>query len=391
MAYCIKCGKELVENAKFCQKCGNPTGARTASDIHKQEFVLKSDTADAKSEYEARENKKTMKFCMDCGQEMPEGAKFCLNCGTPAGEVRVGTENRKITYDGELHKCPNCGELLKSFVTNCPSCGYELRGVKTNSPVETLAMKVEKASDLDEKIELITNFYIPNTKEDIYDFFILAVSNLEDKWYDTDDAWRAKLEQAYHKAKISFGNTAEFEYLEELYTRTRREINKRERSFATIFRRNKRICITGLLIGVGILLMIIGFIWGSLSSADNIGTIFCVVLGMNVLVSPAWVLGMVKEKPNKRKTKDTVKKSNSTIRSIGKDHTEFYQRNYEDMAEFLRSRGFKYIVVKPERKGLLDTEGSIKGISVAGNAEFDEDDEFDINSKIIIRYYSRKG
>lgn len=343
-----------------------------------------------KSEYETRETKKTKKFCMDCGQEIPEGAKFCLHCGTPTGEVRKETETRKITYDGELHKCPNCGELLNSFVINCPSCGYELRSVKTNSLVEALAMKVEKASDLEEKIELITNFYIPNTKEDIYDFFILAVSNLEDKRYDTDDAWRAKLEQAYHKAKLSFGNMAEFEYLENLYTRTRREINKRERSFATIFRRNKRACITGLLIGVGVLMIIIGFILGGLSSGDNIGSIFCVVIGLNVVVSPIWVLQTVKEKSNKGKIKDIVKTNNNTTRSIGKDHTEFYQRNYDDMAEFLRARGFKYIVVKPERKGLLDTEGTIKGISIAGNTEFDEDDEFDINSKIIIRYYSRK-
>ena len=137
-----------------------------------------------------------MAFCTECGHQLAEGAKFCFECGAKVNapsSTRV--EQRKTVYDGEIHKCPKCGETLNSFVTNCPTCGYELRSVKTNSPVAALAKKVEMASSLDDKIELITNFYIPNTKEDIYDFFILAVSNLEDKSYDTDDAWRAKLEQ----------------------------------------------------------------------------------------------------------------------------------------------------------------------------------------------------
>ena len=141
-----------------------------------------------------------MAFCINCGQELAEGAKFCVNCGKAVNNS--ATTQRKTVYDGELHKCPNCGELLKSFVTNCPTCGYELRSVKTNSPVNELAKKIEKTTSVAEKIELITNFYVPNTREDIYDFFILAVSNLEDANYDTDDAWLAKLEQTYLKAKI---------------------------------------------------------------------------------------------------------------------------------------------------------------------------------------------
>lgn len=191
-----------------------------------------------------------MAFCINCGQELAEGAKFCANCGKAVSNN--STTQRKTVYDGELHKCPNCGELLNSFVTNCPSCGYELRSVKTNSPVEALAKKIEKAASLDEKIELIANFYIPNTKEDIYDFFILAVSNLEDNWYDTDDAWRAKLEQAYHKAKLTFGNTPEFAYLEQLYTKTRKKITKRERSISAIFRKNKVAFIATILALVGL-------------------------------------------------------------------------------------------------------------------------------------------
>lgn len=362
-----------------------------------------------------------MRFCPYCGTKLDDGARFCKNCGEPIVSTEQPTDGtishdppkketqqpetepvkedsrtkRKTVYDGELHKCPNCGELLKSFTTVCPTCGYELRSVRTNSPVEALAEKIEQAASLDEKIELITNFYIPNTKEDIYDFFILAVSNLEDKWYDTDDAWRAKLEQAYHKARLSFGNTPEFEYLEKLYTRTRKEVNKRERGVAAIFRRNKIACITALLIAAGVLMLTIGIIIMAIVSMDenwgaSYGGMMLLILGINFLIAPTWVLEEVKKKEGKGKQKGTEKKNNSSVRAIGKDHDEFYHQNYDDMEEFLKSRGFRNIISKPERKGLLDTEGAIKGISVAGNTEFSEDDEFDIDSTIIIRYYSRK-
>lgn len=335
-----------------------------------------------------------MAFCINCGQELADGAKFCANCGKAVGVLQNHTmEQRKTVYEGEIHKCPNCGEILNSFVTNCPTCGYELRSVKTNSPVEALSMKIEQASSLDKKIELIANFYIPNTKEDIYDFFILAVSNLEDKWYDTDDAWRAKLEQAYHKAKLSFGNTPEFEYLETLYNKTRKEIIKRENSFSAIFRRNKIASITTLLIGGDILMLIVGImISASFSFEDNWGAayggIMLLIIGINLLIAPTWVLGEIKKK-EKAANKGSQRKNNTSVQSIGKDAKDFIQEHYEDAIEQLKALGFKNIVVKAEKKGLLDTEGSIKGISIAGNAEFSEDEEFDINSKIIIRYYSK--
>lgn len=199
-----------------------------------------------------------MAFCTNCGDQLKDGAKFCSSCGIAINGAGVETSQRKTTYDGELHKCPNCGELLNSFVTNCPSCGYELRSVKVNSPVNVLARKVEEATSVDAKIELITNFYVPNTKEDIFDFFILAVSNLEDTNYDTDDAWQAKLEQTYHKARISFGNSPEFEYIEKLYSKTCAKISKR--GMSNFIRKNKSSCTIALIIIAGIFMFTVGII-----------------------------------------------------------------------------------------------------------------------------------
>lgn len=351
-------------------------------------------------------------YCPYCGTKLDKGARFCKNCGesliqkqqsagerlfheppkqdeqqTKAEPLREDPRvKRKTVYDGEVHKCPSCGELLKSFTTVCPTCGYELRSVKTNSPVETLAKKIEQASSLDEKVELIANFYIPNTKEDIYDFFILAVSNLEDKWYDTDDAWRAKLEQAYLKAKLSFGNTPEFEYLEKLYTRTRKEVNKRERGIAALFRRNKTVFIGSVMAIVGITLLAIGIIM--MINKVEVGALL-LMMSISCFCFIPFISEFTKDE-RKSKKKKAQQKSNSSIRTIGKDHDEFYHEDYDDMAEYLKARGFRNIVAKPVKKGLLDTEGAVEGISIAGNTEFDGDDEFDIDSAIIIRYYSRK-
>ena len=324
-----------------------------------------------------------MAFCTNCGQELADGAKFCGNCGKAVNDTN-STNQRKTTYDGEIHKCPNCGEILNSFVTDCPTCGYELRSVKVSSPVNDLAKKIERAVSLEEKIELITNFYIPNTREDIYDFFILAVSNLEDGVYDTDDAWRAKLEQTYHKAKIAFGKTPEFDYIEKLYNRTRSKVSKRWLS--NFVRKNKMVCISVLLVAIGIVFLAIGIV---LLSNDNDTGALLDLFALMFILSPAWVWMFMEDEKKKLRKKKAPSKVKNNVLPIEKDAVEFIHEHYEDAAEQLRELGFKNIVVRAEKKGLLDTEGAVKGISIAGNAEFSADDEFDINAKVIIRYYSK--
>lgn len=200
-----------------------------------------------------------MPFCSNCGQQIQEGAKFCANCGKAVtGEST--TSQRKTVYEGELHKCPNCGELLEAFTTKCPSCGYELRGAKNSSSVREFAAKLEaieagreqrKSNPIknlffgqsltktdEQKISLIRSFAIPNTKEDLYEFLILSVSNIDVDSYENDnqlindtrkavsDAWKAKFEQAYQKAKLMFADDPKFTEIEKLHSNTNASINK---------------------------------------------------------------------------------------------------------------------------------------------------------------------
>ena len=68
-----------------------------------------------------------MAFCVNCGQQLGEGAKFCTNCGQTVTSHKNENGERKTVYDGEIHKCPNGGEIIDGFVSNCPTCDYVIK------------------------------------------------------------------------------------------------------------------------------------------------------------------------------------------------------------------------------------------------------------------------
>lgn len=201
-----------------------------------------------------------MAYCDKCGSKLVDGAAFCSKCGAPV--TRSGGDGggrRTECYDGVVHKCPSCGEQLEAFVSRCPACGFELRNVSAASTVNDLAMKLERVKSLEQRNELIKNFYIPNTREDIYEFFILATSNIE-AGGESVDAWYAKLDQAYKKAELVFGEGDELKRLKKLYNSTGRT-RSFKLAFSTLSR--SRGLQAALLFASGILLMVIGFTSGS--------------------------------------------------------------------------------------------------------------------------------
>ena len=166
-----------------------------------------------------------MAFCTNCGHQLADGAKFCFECGAKVGgtaEPRV--ESRRMVYDGELHKCPNCGELLGSFSQVCPACGIELRGTKASDAVTLFTSKLEAAKTEDNRINVIRNFPIPNTKEDIWEIMVLASTNiLGNQSLDLRRAWYAKFEQGYQKAQMMFTGD-DLVKISSLYNETKKKI-----------------------------------------------------------------------------------------------------------------------------------------------------------------------
>lgn len=203
-----------------------------------------------------------MPFCRECGERIDDSAKFCPHCGTPANESSNHCANKKEEYAGKIFRCPNCGQELKSFEVNCPSCGYELRGTKATTSVQELAQRIQQIeagrehekkpiilttsnyyhlSKADRQIiSVIQSYPIPNTIEDILEMLIVASSNIDVSSYNSleyrsyatkqiSEAWKAKCEQAYQKAKMSFKNTTQFYEIEKIHIRIEKEIKKQKR------------------------------------------------------------------------------------------------------------------------------------------------------------------
>lgn len=202
-----------------------------------------------------------MGFCSNCGEKLNDGAKFCHVCGVAVYGAQT-QQKREQEYAGKLIKCPNCGEVLDSFTARCLACGWEVRGAKATSSVKEFALKLETIEATRErekvgfftkvyrlqgisktdkqKISLIKNFPVPNTKEDVLEFMILATSNVDMSMYSClntpaagvkamTEAWNAKVKQVYAKAKNTYQSDPDFTKIQELYDSYYTDISKQKK------------------------------------------------------------------------------------------------------------------------------------------------------------------
>ncbi len=109
-----------------------------------------------------------MAFCTNCGMELEEGAKFCAQCGKATNEKNQPIGQRINVYDGEIHKSSNIDFKLY---------GMGDKGVLTASQREI------------------------------------------------SDAWLAKFEQAYEKAKLVLTGE-DFNNINNIYVKTLQKLRK---------------------------------------------------------------------------------------------------------------------------------------------------------------------
>ncbi len=179
-----------------------------------------------------------MAYCSNCGVELCDGAKFCSECGTAVNDTSPKQSRRETVYEGEIHKCPNCGEVLNSFVVNCPSCGYELRDVQSSKEIRIFNARLNTFYDRNEKIDFIREYPIPNSKEAIWEFVNLASANIAS--YDRNgdgtidkneqayiDAWRTLQNRCRDKAKKIYAmDSCEMREIEELISKSEKTLNE---------------------------------------------------------------------------------------------------------------------------------------------------------------------
>ncbi len=150
-------------------------------------------------------------YCSGCGVELKDGAKYCPSCGmaTALGATPKAEAERQETWEGTVRKCPVCGEILPSFTATCPACGYELREAAASASVREFSDRLASATDPSMRAGIIEAFPVPNTREDIAEFLIMAAANVESCDNDKEfHAWRAKLDQCSHKARMILSGAA---------------------------------------------------------------------------------------------------------------------------------------------------------------------------------------
>lgn len=150
---------------------------------------------------------------------------------------------------GDIKKCPACGSMIQSFQIKCIDCGHEFSNIESSASIHRLFQLLINAEDSRKedrsitgnpliaigrfyadafsglqgpkkvdrkKMDIISNFPVPNTKEDILEFLCLAipkakvVGNFLTKHSDDNKlpnmyaiVWKRKCEQIVMKARFS--------------------------------------------------------------------------------------------------------------------------------------------------------------------------------------------
>ena len=164
-----------------------------------------------------------MAFCSQCGRKLADGANYCFECGNQVGQPPEAV--RRTVFSGEVHKCPQCGEVLNAYEVCCGTCGYELRGSRVSASVQKFSEQLKNAITEYQKASIIQSFPIPNNKEDIFEFLILATSSIDRNLNKAVlNAWISKIEQSYRKAQLVLREEEDLDQAEDIYAEAQEKI-----------------------------------------------------------------------------------------------------------------------------------------------------------------------
>lgn len=183
----------------------------------------------------------------------PDEAEMILDGKQALRSQPSASVEQRGSKQGEIKKCPACGAIAKAFTATCSDCGTEFRGIESTVSVKAFFEQLNKLEEQhteeeetnplkaiaktyakifspggmfgDGKVgklrrELIRNYPVPNTREDILEFLSLAVPRSKTKGNFitstySDGAlemkrhnlmapiWRTKCEELIMKARFS--------------------------------------------------------------------------------------------------------------------------------------------------------------------------------------------
>ena len=272
----------------------------------------------------------------------------------------------------------------------------------------------------------IRMFQIPVDKEELYEFMLLAASNICDDRYsekisqtkkDISDAWQVKFEQAYQKAKQILKDDAFGEDVEKLYCEKKKE------------QRNARLK-TKLKIVLSVVgaILFVAFVWGSISFGDRtkikneterleqvLEQIYVYIEKGEYNLARSKAASLVFSSSAFFEDEELVEKWDITrnqllevideaeygkeyvspVREIrvGVSQVDLEGEDYQDVKKQLENRGFTNIKMKPTKDwstGWLSDEGTVKKVSIDGETTFSEDSMFFSDVEIVIHYHKKE-
>jgi len=149
------------------------------------------------------------------------------------------TTSSNSNKEGKIKKCPSCGAPAKSMDIICSECGHEYRNKEANKSIQNLIEKLNVEDNNHYKLNLhrakkkaniITQFPIPQNKEDILEFMSYGIPILDSTGIEDclAEAWLTKVQQAIIKAKMTTKGSVDIELINEYEKKVERIIKKRK-------------------------------------------------------------------------------------------------------------------------------------------------------------------
>ena len=374
-----------------------------------------------------------MAYCTNCGAFVKDGAKFCGVCGT---KMEVETQSspqevkkeaqRKVKYDGEVHKCPHCGAVLSSFTKTCPECGRELRGTDSVESVSEFSRRYSSTTSNSKKVDLIRTFVIPNTKEDILEFAILASSNIDEGSFtrdnvvvsggvsqtDVSEAWMAKFEQAYQKATILLQGDPSFDTISKLYEEKKKALSSAKvksvggKVVTGIFGNDIVKIMLPFVILMALIPLLFLLITGTSErklekqvkqieayiAEENYDSALTIAYAMSDNYSSSWSETRANLISRIKELQGEAEHTDGQVRIPIKN---FNGEQYSDVVAAFEAAGFTNVKDEPMPYDLLtgwldkltETDGAVAEISINGDTSYDKAGWVSPDVPVIIRYY----
>jgi hypothetical protein len=87
------------------------------------------------------------------------------------------TKKSSFEKAGSIKTCPACGEILKPLSLKCEACGHDVNVAKNLQSVDDFYKSLNRITDINKRIQIISDYPVPTSKDDIIQFLAICFSH----------------------------------------------------------------------------------------------------------------------------------------------------------------------------------------------------------------------